>query len=103
MPRKKTTKTTETENSPPIQEEANKEVAAPAAAEVAPPPVPVPEVTTGEGVLELGAKGFGSLRQPQHNYLPPPSDVFVSPDLVTQFGLRAGLHIKGETRPPQGG
>jgi transcription termination factor Rho len=57
----------------------------------------------GEGVLELGAKGFGFLRSPQYSYLPHPTDIFVSPDLVSQFGLRPGLLIRGETRPPHGG
>ncbi len=111
MPRKRTIKPKATEN-PPAEPAEVKEPRASAepppreqttTAAPPPPPPPPPPTTYGEGVLELGAKGFGFLRQAEYNYLPHPSDVFVSPDLVTNYNLRAGLKIRGETRPPQGG
>ena len=58
--------------------------------------------TLGEasGVLEITEKGYGFLRQAQHNFRPTPGDVFVGKDFIRQGGLRTGLDIDGLAAPP---
>ena len=45
---------------------------------------------SGDGVLEVLQDGFGFLRSPEANYLPGPDDIYVSPDMIRKFSLRAG-------------
>ncbi len=53
------------------------------------PPVPC------DGLLELAPKGFGFLRRPEKDFAQVREDVFVSPDIIRQFGLRVGMWIEG--------
>ena len=55
----------------------------------------------GEGVLETLPDGFGFLRAPDHNYLPGPDDIYVSPSQIRRFGLRTGDTVSGQIRPPK--
>jgi len=55
----------------------------------------------GEGVLEILPDGFGFLRSPDYNYLPCPDDIYISPSQIRRFGLRTGLTITGQIRPPK--
>jgi len=57
----------------------------------------------GEGVLEILPDGFGFLRAPKDSYLPCPNDVYVSPSQIQRFGLRTGVHVTGQIRPPKEG
>jgi transcription termination factor Rho len=58
---------------------------------------------TGEGVLERMQDGFGFLRQPEANYLAGPDDIYVSPALIRQYGLRTGDMIEGNIMAPAEG
>ncbi|MDH5798699.1 MAG: Rho termination factor N-terminal domain-containing protein, partial [Paracoccaceae bacterium] len=49
----------------------------------------------GDGVLEVLQDGFGFLRSPEANYLPGPDDIYVSPEVIRQFGMRTGDTIEG--------
>ncbi|MDP6859638.1 MAG: transcription termination factor Rho [Verrucomicrobiales bacterium] len=51
-----------------------------------------------EGILEISGKGFGFLREPSKDFRQTPDDVFVTPEIVRNFGLRDGLWVKAETR-----
>jgi transcription termination factor Rho len=55
----------------------------------------------GSGVLEILPDGFGFLRSPVYNYLPCPDDIYVSPAQIRRMGLRNGLILEGEVRPPK--
>jgi len=55
----------------------------------------------GEGVLEILPDGFGFLRSPDYNYLPSPDDIYVSPSQIRRFGLRNGIILSGQIRPPK--
>jgi len=55
----------------------------------------------GEGTLEILPDGFGFLRSPEHHYLSCPDDIYVSPSQVRRFGLRNGMSIAGQIRPPK--
>ncbi|MAK59691.1 MAG: transcription termination factor Rho [Ponticaulis sp.] len=57
----------------------------------------------GAGVMEVLSDGFGFLRSPESNYLPGPDDIYVSPALIKQNGLRTGDTIEGEIRSPRDG
>src|SRR5215831_3346222 len=57
----------------------------------------------GEGVLETLPDGFGFLRAPDHNYLPGPDDIYVSPSQIRRFALRTGDTVTGQIRPPKDG
>lgn len=46
---------------------------------------------------------FGFLRSPEANYLAGPDDIYVSPNIVRQFGLRTGDTVEGEIRAPKDG
>ena len=76
-------------------------VAAPVVAPVAPRPGP-PELVA-RGVLEVGEKGFGFLRNPARSYQVSPNDIYVSPDVIRRHRLRAGLEIEGRAAPPRKG
>src|SRR3989338_3287131 len=54
-----------------------------------------------EGVLERLPDGYGFLRSADHNYLPGPHDIYVSPSQIRRFGLRTGDIISGQIRSPK--
>ena len=55
----------------------------------------------GEGTLEILPDEFGFLRSPKARYVSCPDDVYVSPSQIRRFGLRTGLTISGQIRPPK--
>jgi transcription termination factor Rho len=56
----------------------------------------------GSGTLELMPDGgYGFLRSPYYNYLASPDDIYVSPQQVRQFGLKAGDTVSCTMRPPR--
>lgn len=68
------------------------------------------EATTGqggfiytEGVLEILNEGYGFLRNPDHNYLAGPDDIYISPHQIKRFELKSGDTIEGQVRPPAEG
>ncbi|HUJ71229.1 MAG TPA: transcription termination factor Rho [Verrucomicrobiae bacterium] len=67
------------------------------------PPPPQPTGTTVHGVLEVGEKGFGFLRNPARSFQISPADIYVSPDVIRKGKLRAGLEIEGRAVPPKKG
>src|SRR3979411_2903601 len=56
-----------------------------------------------EGVLECLPDGFGFLCAPEHNSLPGPDDIYVSPSQIRKFDLRTGDTVSGQVRPPKDG
>ncbi|SLN11727.1 hypothetical protein AQS8620_00112 [Aquimixticola soesokkakensis] len=54
----------------------------------------------GDGVLEVLQDGFGFLRSPEANYLPGPDDIYVSPEVIRQFGMRTGDTVEGVIAAP---
>jgi transcription termination factor Rho len=59
-------------------------------------------VVPGSGTMELMADGgYGFLRSPYYNYLSSPDDIYVSPQQVRQFGLKAGDTVNCTMRPPR--
>jgi len=60
-------------------------------------------VLYGEGVLEVLPDGFGFLRSPDYNYLPCPDDIYISPSQIRRFGMRTGVVVSGQIRPPKEG
>jgi len=57
----------------------------------------------GRGVLEVHGEGFGFLRSPNDNYLPGPSDIYVSQSQIRRFKLQTGDTVVGIVRPPKEG
>lgn len=55
----------------------------------------------GEGTLEILPDEFGFLRSPDFNYISCPDDIYISPSQIRRFGLRTGLTISGQIRPPK--
>ncbi|MEM5477926.1 transcription termination factor Rho [Pacificibacter sp. AS14] len=55
---------------------------------------------TGNGVLEVLQDGFGFLRSPEANYLPGPDDIYVTPEIIRQFGMRTGDTVEGLMQSP---
>ncbi len=55
----------------------------------------------GEGALEILPDGFGFLRSPDYHYLPCPDDIYVSPSQIRRFGLKTGVTVSGQIRPPK--
>lgn len=55
----------------------------------------------GEGTLEILPDGFGFLRSATHHYLSCPDDIYVSPSQIRRFGLRNGVTVSGQIRPPK--
>ncbi|MCR4920395.1 MAG: transcription termination factor Rho [Bacteroidaceae bacterium] len=55
----------------------------------------------GEGVLELTNEGYGFLRSSDYNYLSSPDDIYVSAQIVRQYGLKTGDVVEGPVRPPR--
>jgi transcription termination factor Rho len=45
--------------------------------------------------------GYGFLRSPYYNYLSSPDDIYVSPQQVRQYGLKAGDTVSCTMRPPR--
>ena len=58
------------------------------------------ETIRGEGVLEVMPEGFGFLRSSDYNYLSSPDDIYVTQQMVKQFGLKTGDVVEGPVRPP---
>ncbi len=61
------------------------------------------EQIMGVGTIEVLPDSFGFLRSPESNYLAGPDDIYVSPNMVRQFGLRTGDTVEGEIRAPKDG
>ena len=57
----------------------------------------------GEGVLEVMPEGFGFLRSSDYNYLSSPDDIYVTQQMIKQFGLKTGDVVEGPVRPPMHG
>lgn len=55
----------------------------------------------GEGVLEVMNEGYGFLRSSDYNYLSSPDDIYVSAQLIRQYGLKTGDVVEGPVRPPR--
>lgn len=62
---------------------------------------PDPILLDGGGVLELTKEGYGFLRSSDYNYLTSPDDVYVSPMLLRQYGLKPGDVVVGKIRVPR--
>ena len=62
-----------------------------------------PSELSAKGVLEVGEKGFGFLRNPARSYQISPNDIYVSPDIIRRYRLRPGLEIEGRAAPPKKG
>jgi transcription termination factor Rho len=69
------------------------------------PQPPPQQPTDGQvrGVLEVGEKGFGFLRNPARSFQISPNDIYVSPDVIRKLRLRPGLEIEGRAVPPKKG
>lgn len=67
------------------------------------PPPQQPTESLVRGVLEVGEKGFGFLRNPARSFQISPNDIYVSPDIIRKFKLRPGLEIEGRAVPPKKG
>jgi len=50
-----------------------------------------------EGYLEIFPKGYGFLRNIEHNFRAAEDDIFVSPTLIRSSGLKEGMFIEGES------
>ena len=66
-------------------------------------PKPADSPERVRGVLEVGEKGFGFLRNPAKSFQISPNDIYVSPDVIRKYRLRAGLEIEGRAVPPRKG
>ncbi len=60
-------------------------------------------VVEAEGVLEIVPDGYGFLRSSDYNYLTSPDDIYVSPQQIRNYGLKAGDTVRGGVRPPKDG
>ena len=59
-------------------------------------------VIHAEGILEVLKKdGYGFLRSELNSYLSGPEDIFVSPQLIKQYGLKTGDSVYGMLRNPK--
>jgi len=67
------------------------------------PPPQQPPDSQVRGILEVGEKGFGFLRNPARSFQISPNDIYVSPDVIRKFKLRPGLEIEGRAVPPKKG
>ena len=92
------------------QQQSQTETNPPASAPVKVPPTPAPAPARpappeliAKGVLEVGEKGFGFLRNPARSYQVSPNDIYVSPDIIRRQRLRAGLEIEGRAATPRKG
>ena len=57
----------------------------------------------GEGVLDVMPEGFGFLRSSDYNYLSSPDDIYVTQQMIKQYGLKTGDVVEGPVRPPMHG
>lgn len=87
----------DTEKSQPQQTQPNDQP------QSAPSHKPPERGTPCKGVLEVGEKGFGFLRNPAKSFQISPNDIYVSPDVIRKYRLRAGLEIEGRAVPPKKG
>ena len=55
------------------------------------------------GLLEVGPDHHAFLRSAHHSYLATEEDPFLPPSMVQRLGLRTGMTIVGELRPPREG
>ena len=94
------------------QQEQNRTATAPSPAERQPERQPDrqpdrqperPAEIAAKGVLEVGEKGFGFLRNPLRSYQISPQDIYVSPDMIRKYRLRAGVEVDGRAAPPRKG
>ena len=46
--------------------------------------------------MEVGEKGFGFLRNPAKSFQISPNDIYVSPDVIRKFRLKAGTGFSEE-------
>ena len=46
-------------------------------------------------------EGFGFLRSSDYNYLSSPDDIYVSSQIIRQYGLKTGDVVEGPVRPPR--
>ncbi len=60
-------------------------------------------ILTGSGVLEIVPEGFGFLRSSDYNYLSSPDDIYVTPNQIKNYGLKAGDVVEGNIRIPREG
>ena len=57
-----------------------------------------------EGVLEIIPDGgHGFLRNPDHNYLAGPDDIYISKNIIRRYDLKMGDTITGQIRQPKEG
>jgi transcription termination factor Rho len=89
---KNETNTSEQQSTPPVPQHQQP-----------PPPPPPRQELPAKGVLEVGEKGFGFLRNPAKSFQISPNDIYVSPDIIRRFRLRPGLEIEGRAAPPKKG
>lgn len=52
------------------------------------------EPVESEGLVEISPKGFGFLRERIRSFQQSPLDVFITPEVVRDYGLRDGLWVK---------
>jgi len=55
------------------------------------------------GVLSVHQDGFGYLRSSSAHFLPRSDDIYVSPQLIKEHGLRTGDTLSGLLTPPEEG
>lgn len=63
----------------------------------------VKEAGTYVGVLEINERGYGFLREFNHEFTGAPKDPFLVPDMVRFFNLKPGLVIEGDIEEDQRG
>jgi transcription termination factor Rho len=51
------------------------------------------------GILEIDPKGFGFIRSPSIGLRQGQADPYLSPRLITKFGLRTGVMVEGSAAP----
>ncbi|MBM3976523.1 MAG: transcription termination factor Rho [Planctomycetes bacterium] len=56
---------------------------------------------TTVGLAEVQRDGYAFLRIAKNSYLASAEDVFVPPSLVQRYGMRTGMTVEGELRPPR--
>lgn len=63
-----------------------------------------PEATiVAQGVLEIMPDGFGFLRSSDYNYLSSPDDIYVAPNQIRTYSLKAGDVVECVVRIPREG
>jgi len=92
--------TAENEQQPTVASEA---AATQPSANAEPQKPPPPQELPARGVLEVGEKGFGFLRNPARSFQVSPNDIYVSPDMIRRYRLRPGIEIEGVAVPPRRG